>query len=88
MNNQANTTISTRTNLECLWAEQRCPSFILTHPAHRGGMACFDSGIGMVSQATIMSYPHPANSTVGEYPGFNEVLLSLTSQLSGSLMIG
>ena len=48
-------------------------------------MARFDSSVGMVSQATVMSYPHPANSTVGEYPGFNEVLLSPTSQLSGSL---
>ena len=87
MNDQANTTISTCADLECLWAEQRRPSFVLTHPAYRGGMARFDSSIGMVSRATIMSYPHLANSTAGEYPGFNEVLLSLTSQSSGSLMI-
>ena len=88
MNDQANTTISTRADLEHLWAKQRHPSFVPTHPAHRGGMAHFDSSVGMVSRATIMSYPHLANSTVGEYPGFNEVLLSLASQLRGSLMIG
>ena len=36
-------------------------------------MARFDSGVGMVSHATSTSYLHLANSTVGEYPGFNEV---------------
>ena len=74
----ANTTVSTHANLECLWAEQHHPNFVPTHPAHRGGMARFDSGVGMVSRATSVSYPHPANSTIGEYPGFNKVL-SLTS---------
>ena len=74
MSEIANTTVSTRADLEHLWAEQRHPSFIPTHPVHRGGMARFDSGVGMVSHATLASYPHPANSTVGEYPGFNEVL--------------
>ena len=88
MNNQADTTVSTRADLEHLWAKQRRPSFVLTHPAHRGGMTRFDSGVGMVSRAIIMNYPHPANSTIGEYPGFNEVLLSPTSQLCGSLMMG
>ena len=88
MSQTANTTVSTRADLERLWAEQRRPSFVPTHPAHRGGMARFDSGVGMVSRATLASYPHPANSTVGEYPGFNEVLLSPTSRLHGSLIIG
>ena len=88
MNDQTNTTISTHADLERLWVKQHRPSFVPTHPACRGGMARFDSGVGMVSRATIMSYLHLANSTIGEYSGFNEVLLSPTSQLSGSLMIG
>ena len=88
MSEIANTTISTCADLEHLWAEQRHLTFVLSHPAHRGGMAWFDSGIGMVSRATSTSYLYLANSTIGEYPGFNEVLSSPTSQLSGSLMIG
>ena len=88
MSQTANTTISTHTDLERLWAEQHHPSFVPTHPAHQGGMARFDSGVGMVSRITIASYPHPANSTIGEYPGFNEVLSSPISRLCGSLMIG
>ena len=39
MSQTANTTISTRVDLEHLWAEQRRPNFVPTHPAHRGGMA-------------------------------------------------
>ena len=74
MSQTANTTVSTCADLERLWAKQRCPTFVLTHPAHRGGMARFDSGVGMVSCTTLAGYSHPANSTVGEYPGFNEVL--------------
>ena len=74
MSEIANATVSTHVDLERLWAEQRCPDFVPSHPAHRGGMAQFDSGVGMVSRATSARYPHPANSTVGEYPGFNEVL--------------
>ena len=85
MSQTANTTISTHADLECLWAEQRRPNFVLTHPVHRGGMARFDSGIGMVSHATSASYP--ANSTVGEYPGFNEVAITNLPRLSGRLMI-
>ena len=74
MSQTANTTVSTRADLEHLWAEQRRLNFVPTHPAHRGGMARFDSGVGMVSHATSVSYPHPANPTVGEYPGCNKVL--------------
>ena len=88
MSQTANTTVSTRADLERLWAEQRHPSFVPTHPAHRGGMAQFNSSVGMVSRATLASYLHPANSTVGEYPSFNEVLSSPASRLCGSLMIG
>ena len=44
-------------------------------------MAQFDSSVGMVSCATSTSYPHLANSTVGEYPSFNEVLSSPTSPI-------
>ena len=78
MSQTTNTTVSTHADLECLWAEQRRPNFVPTHPAHRRGMAQFNSGVGMISRATSASYLHPANSTVGEYPGFNEGL-SLTS---------
>ena len=74
--------------LEHLWVEQCHPTFIPSHPAHRRGMAQFDSSIGMVSRATSTSYPHPANSTVGEYPGFNEVDYHQPPQLSGRLTIG
>ena len=74
MSQTANTTVSTCADLERLWAEQHCPSFVPSHPTHQGGMARFDSGVGMVSHATSASYLHPANFTVGEYPGFNEVL--------------
>ena len=74
MSEIANTTVSTHADLEHLWAEQCCLSFIPSHPAHRGGMVQFDSRVGMVSHATSASYLHPANSTIGEYPGFNEVL--------------
>ena len=87
MSQTANTTVSTRADLECLWAEQRHPNFVPTHPVHHGGMARFDSGVGMVSRATSASYPHPANSTVGEYPGFNEVAITDLPRLSGRLMI-
>ena len=87
MSQTANTTVSTHADLEHLWAEQRHPNFVPTHPAHRGGMAQFDSSVGMVSRATSASYPHPANSTVGEYPGFNEVAITDLPRLSGRLMI-
>ena len=36
-------------------------------------MAHFDSGVGMVSRAVITRYPHPTNSTIGDYPSMNEV---------------
>ena len=73
MDANANVTVSTHTNLECLWAKQRCLSFVAPHPAYVGGIARFDSGVGMVSCATTASYQHPANSTVGAYPSMNEV---------------
>ena len=73
MNNQANTVITTHADLECQWAEQHCPNFVPAHPERQGGAAQFDSGIGMVSCAVITCYPHPANSTVGDYPSMNEV---------------
>ena len=87
MSQTANTTVSTRADLEHLWAKQHHPNFIPTHPAHHGGMARFDSGVGMVSCTTSASYLHPANSTVGEYPGFNEVAITDLPRLSGRLMI-
>ena len=34
MSEITNTTVSTRANLERLWAEQRRLSFVPTHPAH------------------------------------------------------
>ena len=75
MNIEANTAVSTCADLEHLWAEQHCLNSIPSHPARQGGMGRFDSSVEMVSHTTSTSYPHPANSTVGEYPGFNEVLL-------------
>ena len=87
MNTYANATVSTHTNLEHLWAEQHHPTFVAPHSTHMGGMARFDSGVGMVSHATTTSYLHLANSMVGYYPSFNEVL-SPTSPISGKLMIG
>ena len=34
MSQTANTTVSTRADLERLWAEQCHPNFVPTHPAH------------------------------------------------------
>ena len=34
MSQTANTTVSTCADLERLWAEQRRPNYVLTHPAH------------------------------------------------------
>ena len=73
MNNQANTVITTRTNMERQWAAQHHPNFVPAHLEQQGGMARFDSGAGMVSCAIITCYPHPANSTIGDYPSMNEV---------------
>ena len=73
MNDQANTVITTRADLECQWAEQPCLNFILAHLGQQGGLAHFDSSVGMVSCAIIAHYPHPANFTVGAYPSINEV---------------
>ena len=84
MNNQANTVITTHTDMEHQWAEQCCPDFVPAYPAHQGGLACFDSGVGMVSHAVITCYPHPANSMVGAYPSMNEVSYHRLPQLSGS----
>ena len=86
MNANVNATVSTCTDLEHLWAEQHCLSFVPPHPSQVGGMARFDSGVGMVSHTTITSYLHLANSTVGDYPSFNEVL-SPTSPIKWRLMI-
>ena len=73
MNDQANTVITTCADTERRWAEQCCPNFIRAHPERQGGAACFNSGVGMVSRAVTARYPHPANSTVGDYPSMNEV---------------
>ena len=87
MDANANATVSSHTNLDCVWAEQRRPMFVPPHPTQTGGMAHFDSGVGIVSHVTTASYPHPANSMVGNYPSMNEVL-SLTSPIKWKLMIG
>ena len=84
MNDQANTIITTRANMEHRWAEQRRPNFLLAHPEQQEGAACFNSGVGMVSRAVITHYPHPANSIVGDYPSMNEVGYCQPPQLSGS----
>ena len=84
MNDQANTVITTRADMECQWAEQRRLNFVPAHPERQGGAACFNSGIGMVSCAIITHYPHPANSTIGDYPSMNEVSYHQLPQLSGS----
>ena len=84
MNDQANTIITTRANMECQWAEQCRPNFIRAHPERQGGAACFDSGVGMVSRTVTARYPHPANSTIGDYPSMNEVGYCQPPQLSGS----
>ena len=84
MNNQANTVITTRADMEHRWAEQRRPNFIRAHLERQGGAACFDSGVGMVSHAVTARYSHPANSTVGDYPSMNEVGYRQPPQLSGS----
>ena len=73
MNNQANTVITTRADMERQWAEQRHPNFVRAHLERQGGAARFNSGVGMVSRAVTAHYPHPANSTVGDYPSMNEV---------------
>ena len=84
MNNQANTVITTCANMECRWAEQRRPNFVRAHPEQQGGAARFDSGVGMVSRTVTARYPHPANSTIGDYPSMNEVGYRQPPQLSGS----
>ena len=38
----------------------------------------------MVSHAVTARYPHPANSTVGDYPSMNEVGYRQPPRLSGS----
>ena len=73
MNDQANTVVTTRADMERQWAEQRRPNFVRAHPERQGGAARFDSGVGMVSRAVTARYPHPANSTVGDYPSMKEV---------------
>ena len=73
MNDQANTVITTHVDMERQWAEQRHPNFIQAHLERQGGAARFNSGVGMVSCATTAHYPHPANSTIGDYPSVNEV---------------
>ena len=73
MNDQANTVITTRADMEHQWAEQHRPNFVWAHLERQGGMALFDSGVGMESRAIIACYPHPANSIVGDYPSMNEV---------------
>ena len=74
MDANANITVSTHADLERFWAEQHHLSFVAAHATHMGGMVHFDSGVGMVSRATNISYLHLANSTVGHYPSFNKVL--------------
>ena len=84
MNDQANTVITTCADMEHRWAEQCCPNFVPAHPERQGVAAHFDSGIGMVSPAVIAHYPHPANSTVGDYPSMNEVSYHQLPRLSGN----
>ena len=84
MNNQANTVVTTHANMERQWAKQRCLNFVRAHLERQGGAACFDSGVGMVSHAVTAHYPHPANSTIGDYPSMNEVGYRQPPQLSGS----
>ena len=84
MNNQANTVITTCADIKHQWAEQRHPNFVPARLERQGGMARFDSGVGMVSRAVITHYPHSANSTVGDYPSMKEVSYHQLPQLSGS----
>ena len=84
MNDQAKTVITTRADMERQWAEQRRPNFFRAHPERQGGAARFDSGVGMVSHAVTALYPHPANSTIGDYPSMNEVGYRQPPRLSGS----
>ena len=84
MNDQANTVVTTRANTEHQWAEQHHPNFVQAHLERQGGAARFDSGVGMISRAITACYPHPANSTVGDYPSMNEVGYCQPPQLSGS----
>ena len=84
MNDQANTVITTRADMERQWAEQRRLNFVRAHPERQGGAVRFDSGVGMVSCAVTARYPHPANSTVGDYPSMNEVGYRQPPRLSGS----
>ena len=84
MNDQANTIITTRADMERRWAEQHHPNFIRAHPEQQGGAARFDSGVRMVSRAVTARYPHPANSTIGDYPSMNEVGYHQPPRLSGS----
>ena len=84
MDTNANAMVTTCANLECRWAEQHCPNFVPPHPEQQGGIACFDSGVGMVSCATITHYPHLANSIIGAYPSTTKVSYHRLPQLSGS----
>ena len=81
MDINTNTIVPTHNDLERLWAEQCRLTFVAAHATHMGGVVRFDSGVGMVSHTTAASYPHPANSTVGYYPSFNEVVSSPTSPI-------
>ena len=51
-NNNTNTT-TTRADLERQWTAQRCPGFVVPHPERVGGMARFNSGVGMIFRAII-----------------------------------
>ena len=84
MNNQANTIIATCANMEHQWTEQCHLNFVWAHLERQGGATRFDSGVGMVSRAITACYPHPANSTIGDYPTMNEVGYRQPPQLSGS----
>ena len=84
MNDQANTIITTCADMERRWAEQRHLNFIRAHPERQGGAACFDSSVRMVSRAVTARYPHPANSTIGDYPSMNEVGYRQPPRWSGS----
>ena len=73
MSQSDNTNTVNRANLERVWAEQCRPDFVAPCETRHGGPARFDSGVGFISCATIATYDHPANSTIGTYPSMNEV---------------
>jgi len=51
------------------------PQFAPVHPTRRGGRPVFVAGENgpRVTRSDFRAFQHPANTVIGDYPGFNEV---------------